>query len=238
MNEKKIKREKPLKIINPDLTEEYHIHSLNYSDGMNTVDEIVQYAGKIGLKKIMITDHADYKKKKPLSFREQTWFWKNVHNDVEVSFGVEADLLNRKGDIADIIGTGRDDEPIILSLHLKQYEDDYSTLAEGFVNAIKRYHERIFCLGHLHIKFPNFYSKLVLPDDFDIELVIKTANEYGIPLEINGNYLKEEDCVCSRVDIILEQADTIVISSDAHNLAALKDNPQRVKELLEKKGIL
>ncbi len=231
-------RTKPLKILNPDLTEDYHIHSLNYSDGMNTVDELVQYAGKIGLKKLMITDHADYKKKKPLSFREQTWFWKNVHNNVEVSFGVEADLLNREGDIADTIGRGKSDEIIILSLHLGHYEDDYSTLTEGFINAINRYHERIFCLGHLHISFPNFYSKLVLPDNFDIESVIKVANEYGIPLEINGNYLTEGNCVCERVDKILDLADTIVLASDAHNLAAIKDNRQIVKEYLEKKRIL
>ena len=46
-----------VKVLNT-IYEDYHIHSLNYSDGMNTVDEIVQYAGKIGMKKIIITDHS------------------------------------------------------------------------------------------------------------------------------------------------------------------------------------
>ncbi|MCX6168152.1 MAG: PHP domain-containing protein [Ignavibacteriales bacterium] len=45
-----------MEIINPG-NEDYHIHSLNYSDGMNTVDEIVKFAGEIGLTKITITDH-------------------------------------------------------------------------------------------------------------------------------------------------------------------------------------
>jgi hypothetical protein len=35
-----------MKVLNT-IHEDYHIHSLNYSDGMNTIDEIVQYAGKI-----------------------------------------------------------------------------------------------------------------------------------------------------------------------------------------------
>ena len=46
-----------LKVLNT-IHEDYHVHSLNYSDGMNTIDEIVQYAGKIGMKKIVITDHS------------------------------------------------------------------------------------------------------------------------------------------------------------------------------------
>ena len=46
-----------MKILNT-IHEHYHMHSLNYSDGMNTIDEIVQYAGKIWLKKIAITDHS------------------------------------------------------------------------------------------------------------------------------------------------------------------------------------
>ena len=33
-----------MKIINLG-AEDYHMHSLNYSDGMNTVDEIVKSAG-------------------------------------------------------------------------------------------------------------------------------------------------------------------------------------------------
>ena len=46
-----------MKILN-SIHEDYHVHSLNYSDGLNTIDEIAEYAGKIGLKKIIITDHS------------------------------------------------------------------------------------------------------------------------------------------------------------------------------------
>lgn len=45
-----------MEIINPG-SEDFHIHSLNFFDGMNTIYEIVKYSGEIGLTKIAITDH-------------------------------------------------------------------------------------------------------------------------------------------------------------------------------------
>jgi histidinol phosphatase-like PHP family hydrolase len=60
---------------------------------MHTIDEIVQYAGKIGLKKIVITDHSqfllDTKKIPRRNRRSHITRRKNVHNDVEVLWGVE-----------------------------------------------------------------------------------------------------------------------------------------------------
>jgi histidinol phosphatase-like PHP family hydrolase len=44
-------------IIN-DQYSDYHIHSV-FSDGTATIEEIVQYAGKLGMKEIAITDHSD-----------------------------------------------------------------------------------------------------------------------------------------------------------------------------------
>jgi len=81
-----------VKILNT-IHEDYHMHSINYSDGMNTIDELVQYAGKIGMKKIVITDHSQAYVKKanllPPSPRTSIERRVNVHNDVEVEFGVE-----------------------------------------------------------------------------------------------------------------------------------------------------
>jgi len=92
-----------MEIINSE-TEDYHIHSLNFSDGMNTVDEIVKYAGEIGLTKIAITDHCQmhldnrkFHKKNHYNMIER---WKNVHNNVEVIFGIEDDILNEDGDVS------------------------------------------------------------------------------------------------------------------------------------------
>ena len=81
-----------VKVLNT-MNEDYHMHSINYSDGMNTIDEIVQYAGKIGLKKITITDHSQFmldgKNFGTRNRRVHTNRWKNIYNDVEVNFGIE-----------------------------------------------------------------------------------------------------------------------------------------------------
>ena len=46
-----------MQIVNPR-GEDYHMHSLNFSDGLATINELVQFAGFLGLKKIAITDHS------------------------------------------------------------------------------------------------------------------------------------------------------------------------------------
>lgn len=42
------------------MNEDYHMHSLNYYNGMNTIDEIIEHVSKIGLKKITITDYTQF----------------------------------------------------------------------------------------------------------------------------------------------------------------------------------
>ena len=108
------------------------MHSINFSDGFNTIDEIVTFAGKIGLSKIAITDHnqayLDKKNFPRRSYRNIINRWQNVFNDVEVAFGVEADILNSKGDVCmDIQGSQSD--LVILSTHpAPPYEDDPQTI--------------------------------------------------------------------------------------------------------------
>lgn len=46
------------RIIN-DKKSDYHIHSV-FSDGVATIEELVQFAGKIGMEEIAITDHSDH----------------------------------------------------------------------------------------------------------------------------------------------------------------------------------
>ena len=108
-----------MEIINPG-NEDFHMHSINFSDGFNTIDEIVKYAGEIGLSKIAITDHnqayLDQKNFPRRTYRHIIKRWQNVINDVEVVFGVEADILNSKGDVcSDIQGMSVRADNIIYS---------------------------------------------------------------------------------------------------------------------------
>jgi histidinol phosphatase-like PHP family hydrolase len=80
------------KFINLDARDR-HMHTSDFSDGLQTVEELAQHAGKIGLKEIAITDHSDVcvamfrKKYKFMSGPSSRWTTRarrNVHNDVEV----------------------------------------------------------------------------------------------------------------------------------------------------------
>jgi len=223
-----------MKILNTE-QEEYHCHSLVFSDGMNTVDELVVYAGKIGLKKLVITDHsqADIEgdglfKKTSRSISKR---WKNVHNNVEVVFGVEGDLLNENGDICEDI-QGIKSDFLILSFHPEAYLGDKNKLTEAFVKAIEKNHEKIKFIGHIYA----YPDKVVL----DVKKVIETANKYDIPFELNGRYISTGLDLIKMKDLkkMLEKADQIYVTSDAHTLNELRDGRKIGFEFLKKESFI
>ncbi len=212
-------------IINP-ATEDYHMHSLNYSDGMNTIDEIVQFAGKIGLKKIAITDHSQfvldmssYYKKSPRTLINK---WINVHNDLEVIFGVEGDLLDSKGNICiDIQGAKGNFN--ILSYHPESYSKDKTTVVEGFVNAMQNHRKDISLIGHVCLGINNNSA----------EQIISEANKYQIPLELDSKYFIPSP---NKWRVLLDNADRMYINSDAHTLHELRDSQKKAREILQDMG--
>ncbi len=111
-----------MQIINKDSSGDYHIHTSTISDGLNSLDEIIIQAGKLNIKEIAITDHCqDYLNSNDMKKRTHysiisSGRWKNIHNKVNVIFGVEADLLNENGDICSNI-QGIYPKFVILSSH-------------------------------------------------------------------------------------------------------------------------
>jgi histidinol phosphatase-like PHP family hydrolase len=201
-----------MKIINPG-NEDYHIHSINFSDGWNTIDEIVRYAGDIGLTKIAICDHSEVLLKSEGYGKKTGRFpfkrWKNVFNNVEVIFGVEADLLNDSGDVCMEID-GYEGDFVLLSYHKEVFQATSKQIAAGFLAAMNRYHDRIDCIGHVCIGL----------DVADTKAVILAANEYNIPLELNAKYFVQNP---PKWIVLLDNADRLYVNSDAHILTDLRD---------------
>jgi histidinol phosphatase-like PHP family hydrolase len=218
-----------MRILNTE-KEDYHVHSLNFSDGMNTVDEIVQFAGKIGMKKIAITDHAKTTSK-PICHRTRVTRWKNVHNKVEVKFGVEADLLNEAGDICAVVECNERFEAkvpetfIILSYHKDAYKGDPGSVVDGFINAIKKHGKMIDIIGHVCTGISETESKRVILE----------ANKHKIPLEINARYFLKNP---EEWDVLIQNADQVYINSDAHTLWELAEQRKNAIALLRKNGHL
>lgn len=207
-----------MEIVNPG-KEDYHIHSFNFSDGMSTVDEIAKFAGKIGLTKIAITDHCqahqDRRKFNKKNYYNMIDRWTNVHNNVEVKFGVEGDLLNDDGDICIDI-QGITPEIRILSSHpASVYGGDPKKISSAYLKAIERYHDEITFLGHP--------CSIYFEDHFDILPVIEICNKYDIPMEFNCCNLMYGKTNLKNLEIMLKNAKRIYVNSDAHTLNEIKE---------------
>lgn len=224
------------RIINgPD--SDYHIHSV-FSDGTATIEEIVQYAGKLGMKEIAITDHSDFmveilKERYGITpsggARYALNSRKNVHNDVNVIFWVEWDVLNENGDVC-LENQKMQGNRTILSLHWNSYQSDHKTATQGLLNAIEKHHENIDLIWHPHdIK--------ELGEYIDIKQVVEIANSYDIPLEFNyGTFAKNRD-IRENVVYMLKNAKKIYVNSDAHSLSSIGKLRKECYDFLEEKGI-
>jgi DNA polymerase (family X) len=206
-----------MKIVN-QLGEDYHMHTVTYSDGMNTVDEIVKYAGVLGLAKIAITDHSQVAIDRA-NLHQETWRslilnrWQNVHNDVEVIFGVEGDLLNENGDICDHI-QGIQSDFLILSAHKEVYQDNPATITDAYLKAIEKHGDKIKFLGHPYM--------VPFGESIDMKRIVQAANERDIGLEVNGAYIANQKICEKALHTMLENAQKVYVNSDAHTLHEMK----------------
>lgn len=136
--------------------------------------------------------------------------WKNIHNDVHVAFGVEADLLNENGDICNHI-QNIFIEFMILSIHQKMYTGNLNLIKNGYLKTINRYGSKIKLLGHL---CSQQFSEFLNPQDI-IEIVTVT-NEAGIPLELNCTNLVNSEICEDNLKAMLTDCKALYVNSDAH----------------------
>jgi len=209
------------------------MHSLNYSDGMNTIDEIVQHAGKIWLKKITITDHSQFEQDKGgFAKRNRRWHterWNNIHNDVEVLFGVEGDLIDEKGNCSFDI-QWKEPDFCILSCHKEVYEWDLKNITQAYINAIHKYQNKIKCMGHI--------CNVSTSEYLDVDAVAKALNQYKIPIEINCFYLHIQNTDLEKLNKLLSLIEWwIYINSDMHTLNDLNFR-QAGFDYLKEKGFI
>jgi DNA polymerase (family X) len=226
------------KFINLD-ERDFHMHTSNFSDGLNTIEEIVQFAGKMGLKEICITDHSqaalDSFIERKIGFYTSTarWslkHWQNVHNDVVVHFGVEGDILNPEGDTCFHI-QGIEPEFIILSAHSDIYEGEPTTVTDATIRAMEKNQTKIAFVGHPdnNWDFGKYYN---------IEKLVDAANGFGIALEFNAKNLLLGKSNLKLTHYVLQNANKIYLNSDAHTLAHLRDARPFAIQFLKDNGYI
>ena len=147
---------------------------------------------------------------------------------VDVSFGIEADLLNAKGDICDQIEDIKSDF-LVLSAHSHIFKGNPQDITVAYLKAIERHGDRISVLGHPYAKY--------FDQELDIARVTAAANEAGIPLEVNGQCLLRGFANYDLLDQMLSLADRIVVNSDAHNIHQFLNGRTKAFEYLKSKNI-
>ena len=231
---------KPLKerIINLD-NRDYHMHTSTFSDGIPTFNEIADFAGKIGLTEIAITDHSqaavDIQREEDnriigTSARYSMKHWKNVYNDVNIIIWVEWDLLNDAWDVCFHI-QGKEPDFIILSAHKDVYKSPKNTVTDATVRAIDRYHEKIKFIWH-PCNNSDFWKY------YDIERLVEVANKYDIGLEMNASKLEAWKTDLDKLDYLLKHTNKIYLNSDAHTLFKLKTSRNFAIEWLKENNYL
>lgn len=207
-----------MKILNPGSSGDFHIHSANFSDGFCSIDELVAAAGELSYRKIAITDHSQALLDSYGMARKTHYDiissgrWKNIHNEVEVIFGVEADLLNVDGDVCDNI-QGVTPEFLILSAHEKAFNGDKSQIKSAYINAINRYGHLIKILGHLCTRRLADYL-----NEEDIIQIVDIANANGIAVELNCASLAYGKTNIYLLKVMLDNARLVYVNSDAHTM--------------------
>lgn len=189
-----------------------HTHSIASGHAYSTILENAFSAKQKGLKLLCITDHAPEMPGAP-----HYWYFNNLRilprflHDIGIIRGVEANIINIKGEIDLPSSTDQHLDWVIASLHeivFSPASEEEHTIA--LISTIKS--GRVDVLGHLGN--PNY--------PFDIEKVLKCAKDHNVAIEVNNTSLigKSRNGSDIRCDEIVKIGQRIGVNfttgSDAH----------------------
>jgi DNA polymerase (family 10) len=169
-----------------DIKGEVHVHS-NWSDGMASIQEMVDAAIELDLSYLVISDHSrSLGVANGLSIDRLQQQKKEI-DSVQKKIGNKLKLL--QGSEVEILADGRLDYPdsvlkeldfVVASLHssLRQSREQ---ITARYLSAITNPH--VDLIGHLSGRLIGRRD----PADLDIEIILKAAAKHGVALEINAH---------------------------------------------------
>ncbi len=208
-----------------------HVHS-TWSDGRNSLEQMVTKARELGYRYLGISDHsqAAYYANGLKPDRVQTQ-WKQIdelnekYADIHIFKGIEADILSDGAlDYDDTILAGFDF--VIASIH-SHFHLDSTAQTDRIIRALQSPYTTI--LGH-----PT--GRMLLSREGykpDIRAIIDAAAEYGKVIEINTTP-KRLDLDWRYLGYAKERGVKVSINPDAHSLSGLETIPYGV--LIAQKG--
>jgi len=203
-----------------DIKGDLHVHS-NWSDGMNTIEEIALRARDRGYEYIAITDHSkSLKIARGLDEErlfEQIELIKKLNEKIEgirILCGIEVDILSN--DLLDFDDDVLERLDIVIASIHSGFNQDREKLTRRVLNAI--YNPYVNVIAH---PTGRILTKRE-PYDIDIDAVLEAAAETNTVLEINStpDRLDLNDRLARKAK---EKGVKIVINTDAHELEGLND---------------
>jgi len=204
----------PLLVELPDIKGDFHVHT-GWSDGLNSIEQVVAAAREKGYSYIAVTDHSrSLKVARGLSLgklAEQHEAIRRLSKEqgFHIFTGVEADILpNGELDYPDHILSSVD--VVIASVH-SAFRQDRETMTERILAAVKN--KNVDIIGHLTGRLLGQREAYAL----DLDRIMEAAAANGTILEINS---------CSdRLDLNEENARLakkrgvkMIINTDAHDI--------------------
>lgn len=196
-----------------DIKGDFHVHT-KWSDGGNTIEEMVEAARRKGYRYLLITDHSKalgvargLDEKRLLEQIEEIKKINNKYKDIKILCGVEANIGNDGSlDLPREILKKLD--ILVASVH-SGFKQDRETMTARVVKCLRS--------GLVHILGHPTGRLLGERDAYEIDIgeVLKAAKETGTAIEVNAYPLRLDltDINCRRAK---EMGVKIAISTDSH----------------------
>ncbi|MCA8924901.1 MAG: DNA polymerase/3'-5' exonuclease PolX [Planctomycetes bacterium] len=197
-----------------------HVHT-RWSDGADTVEDLVARAAELGYGYIGISDHsraAHYANgigpEELLQQADEVAAARAAHPEIRVLHGIECDILGDGSlDLPDDCLASLDF--VIASVH-SELNMDADAMTARLVKAVS--HPQVDVLGHpTNRKLPKRE-----PSSFDWEPVLDAAAKHGVAIEVNG-HPRRLDCDWVHIRRVIKRGVKLCVNPDAHSVDALDD---------------
>jgi len=214
------KGEIPVLVEEKDIKGIFHVHT-NYSDGANTLTEMVNGARELGYKYIGITDHSKsaryahgLKEEDILRQFDEIDRFNEKYTDIKILKGIESDIL-KDGSLDYEEDLLKQFDFVIASVH-SNFKMSKEEMTERIIKAVKNEYTTI--LGHVTGRL------LLSRDGYDLDVyrVIDACVEYDKIIEMNSNPHRL-DIDWRYIKYAKEKGVKLAICPDAHRVEGLLD---------------
>lgn len=210
----------PALVEEKDIRGVFHVHT-TYSDGMNTLEEVVSYCSREGFEYVGITDHSQsafyaggLKKDDLAAQKEEIYRLREKYPEIGIFHGVESDIRSDGSlDYDDAVLEELDF--VIASVH-SGLKMDRGKMTARIVKALA--HPCVTMLGH-----PT--NRLLLGREgsfLDLDRVFSAARENGVVLELNASPARL-DLDWRYLKRTRDMGLVVSINPDAHRLESFSD---------------